>query len=502
MLTVCSRLAQFVKHPKITRILSYILALYAFGPTLYSQSLNVWNKVCRYASTTISVSSGDDLFDPFLRFLAARKTYNWETSFRLLSHLRHSRITQIGRKKAKIPKIGSIFNKHGHEYDPNGGNHFFFYKRRLMILDKNFGTFERDGRILLTCLGGRKPIDEMLDEVMATYKMDKQLYTMVRRPQGGHSWGHASEKPQRALSTVNLDANQKEKLLADMDDYVGGRAAKWYADRGIPYRRGYLFHGPPGTGKSSFAMALAARYQCDIYMLSILDRNMYDSNLLNLFNSLPPRALVLLEDIDSAGLNRELIRDNDRDREPATQVTLSGLLNAIDGVDSPEGHILIMTSNDPDSLDEALVRSGRVSVKVEFRKATPAQSRDIFLRMYQDDVDDPDLNLTKETIDRLASEFAGKLPDNEFSPADLQDYMLMRKSQPQRAVDELPEFVEKELQERAEEAEAARKEKEEKEQEEEKKHRRAKLRVLKDSPDEVFDESYYSHSGRISDEDL
>ena len=467
--------------------------------------------MCRYASTTISVSSGDDLFDPFLRFLAARRTYHWESSFRLLSHLRHTRVTQIGRKKAKIPKIGSIFNKHGHEYDPNGGNHFFFYKRRLMILDKNFGTFERDGRILLTCLGGRGPIDEMLDEVMATYRMDKQLYTMVRRPTGGHSWGHASEKPQRALATVNLDINQKETLLADLDDYVGGKAAKWYADRGIPYRRGYLFHGPPGTGKSSFAMALAARYECDIYMLSLLDRNMYDGNLLNLFNSLPPRALVLLEDIDSAGLTRELVNDRDRDRdrnrEPVTQVTLSGLLNAIDGVDSPEGHILIMTSNDPDSLDEALVRSGRVSVKVAFRKATPAQSRDIFLRMYQDDVDDPDLNITKETIDRLADEFASKVPDNEFSPADLQDYMLTRKSQPQRAVDEMSEFVEKELQERAEEAEAARKEKEEREQEEEKKkqqqqQRRSKIHILKDSPDEVFDESYYSHSGRISDEDL
>lgn len=374
-----------------------------------------------------------------------------------------------------------------------------------MILDKNFGTYERDGRILVTCLGGRKPIDEMLDEVMTTYKMDKQLYTMVRRPQGGHSWGHASEKPQRALSTVNLDTNQKETLLADLDDYVGGKAAKWYADRGIPYRRGYLFHGPPGTGKSSFAMALAARYQCDIYMLSLLDRNMYDSNLLNLLNTLPPRALVLLEDIDSAGLNRELVKDNDRDRQPLTQVTLSGLLNAIDGVDAPEGHILIMTSNDPDSLDEALVRSGRVSVKVEFRRATPAQSHAIFLRMYQDDVDDPELNLTKEIIDKLASEFASKVPDNEFSPADLQDYMLMRKSQPQRAVDELSDFVEKELKERAEEAEAAKKEKEEKEQkeqEDERKKRRAKLHIVKDSPDEIFDESYYSHSGRISDEDL
>lgn len=363
----------------------------------------------------------------------------------------------------------------------------------------------RDGRILLTCLGGREPIEAMLDDVMAKYRVDKQLFTMVRRPQGGHSWGIATERPQRALSTVNLDSNQKEALLADLDEYVAGKSAMWYADRGIPYRRGYLFHGPPGTGKSSFAMALAARYKCDIYMLSLLDRNMYDQSLLNLFNVLPPRALVLLEDIDSAGLNRELVTNTDNNRQPATQVTLSGLLNAIDGVDSPEGHILIMTSNDPDSLDEALVRSGRVSVKVAFRKATPAQSRDIFLRMYQDDVDEPALNLTKDKIDQLASDFASKLPDNEFSPADLQDYMLMRKSQPQRAVDELPGWVEQILKERAEEEEERRKEKEEKEkQEEQKKKKRSRqaIQIIKDSPEEVYDESYYSNSGRLSEEDL
>jgi BCS1 N terminal len=117
--------------------------LWAFGPYAYSQSLQFWHKISDYATTTISVSSGDDLFDPFLRFLAAQKTYHFQSTFRLLSHLRQTGVVQIGRKKAKIPKIGSIFNKHGHEWDPNSGNHFFFYKRRMFILDKNFGTYER-----------------------------------------------------------------------------------------------------------------------------------------------------------------------------------------------------------------------------------------------------------------------------------------------------------------------------------------------------------------------
>ena len=67
--------------------------------------------------------------------------------------------------------------------------------------DRHKLTISRDGRILLTCLGGRKPIDGILDEVMTRYQVDKQLFTMVRRPQGGHNWGIENAKPQRPIET-------------------------------------------------------------------------------------------------------------------------------------------------------------------------------------------------------------------------------------------------------------------------------------------------------------
>ncbi|TQS31876.1 hypothetical protein Golomagni_07827, partial [Golovinomyces magnicellulatus] len=80
---------------------------------------------------------------------------------------------------------------------------------------------------------------------------------------------------------------------------------RWYASRGIPLRRGYLFHGPPGTGKTSFSFALAGVFGIDIYVISLQDQSVTEEDLAVLFTSLPRRCVVLLEDIDTAGLRRE-----------------------------------------------------------------------------------------------------------------------------------------------------------------------------------------------------
>lgn len=127
-----------------------------------------------------------------------------------------------------------------------------------------------------------------------------------------------------------------------------------------------------------------------------------------------------------------------------------------------------MTTNKPDELDEALVRSGRISVRVGFQKTKLDQSKDIFLRMFAKkqksgtdnaQVGDgnkptatPRLALSEAHLQDLAKTFAASLPENEFSPADLQDYLLTHKEDPQRAVDQVEAWKTKELAERAKRA--------------------------------------------------
>jgi len=281
-------------------------------------------------------------------------------------------------------------------------------------------------------------------------------------------------------------------VISDIESYIDPSTQAWYGARGIPYRRGYLFHGEPGTGKTSLAMAIAGRFGLDIYVISLLDMSIGDSELIGLFNTLPPKCLLLLEDIDTVGLQRESRRtqrpgpqwtkalakisegdeDEEEENSQRSRVSLSGLLNAIDGVAAPEGHILIMTTNKPERLDEALVRSGRISVRVAFEKATGEQARDIFMRMYWHEEDCSEKSRSEKGmkattveyahLETLARQFGELVPDHIFSPADLQDFLLARRKDPQRAIDELEEWKVKTVEERAQKAEDEAKRRKEK----------------------------------------
>ena len=69
---------------------------------------------------------------------------------------------------------------------------------------------------------------------------------------------------------------------------------------GIPYRRGYLLHGPPGSGKSSFIQALAGSFNYDICLLNLSERGLGDDKLNHLLSNVPSQSFVLIEDVDSA----------------------------------------------------------------------------------------------------------------------------------------------------------------------------------------------------------
>ena len=69
---------------------------------------------------------------------------------------------------------------------------------------------------------------------------------------------------------------------------------------GIPYRRGYLLHGPPGSGKTSFIQALAGKLSYNICVLNLSQRGLMDDKLTHLLMNTPERCVVLLEDVDAA----------------------------------------------------------------------------------------------------------------------------------------------------------------------------------------------------------
>merc|ERR1711931_482639 len=162
----------------------------------------------------------------------------------------------------------------------------------------------------------------------------------------------------RPFNSVILDENIAENILDDVHEFI--RNQKWYLDRGIPYRRGYLLHGPPGCGKSSFISALAGELQYSICVMNVGDPSLSDDRLNYLLSIAPPRSIILLEDIDAAFASREDGNRNQNGSYAPNFITFSGLLNSLDGVASTEERLVFMTTNYLDRLGPALIRPGRV----------------------------------------------------------------------------------------------------------------------------------------------
>jgi chaperone BCS1 len=224
----------------------------------------------------------------------------------------------------------------------------------------------------------------------------------------------------------------------------------------VPYRRGYLFYGPPGTGKTSMCLALAGHFKLELYTLS--GTGVKDDELGKMFAALPPKCLILLEDIDSAGITRERMGEPKKKAHAARSgITLSGLLNAFDGTTSQEGRVLVLTSNTPDTLDRALVRPGRIDRQVYFGPVSRACARNIFLRMFASDAgkgagskgaDAADQHpvwraqpgVGEHELSALADRFAEQVPEARVSPAELQGFLLDHK-RPAEAVERVGGWV-------------------------------------------------------------
>jgi chaperone BCS1 len=154
-----------------------------------------------------------------------------------------------------------------------------------------------------------QPIKDLLSHVQDSLskKVNDETYIYRSKNEGyrGIRWENQDVRPARPISNVSLDETHKAQIVADINEYLHPATAKWYAARGIPHRRGYLFHGPPGTGKMSLSFALTGIFGLPVYCASLSERELKESDLASIFTKLPHPCIVLLEDIDSAGIRRE-----------------------------------------------------------------------------------------------------------------------------------------------------------------------------------------------------
>ncbi|XP_027342947.1 AAA-ATPase At3g50940-like [Abrus precatorius] len=163
------------------------------------------------------------------------------------------------------------------------------------------------------------------------------------------------------FKTLAIDAELKRKVVNDLDKFVKGK--EFYVRTGKAWKRGYLLYGPPGTGKSSLIAAMANYLNYDIYDLDLTV--VHDNkDLKNLILGMCNRSILVIEDIDCTIKLQNRQEQKEAVKNEDNKVTLSGLLNVIDGLWSccGEERIIVFTTNHKERLDPALLRPGRMDM--------------------------------------------------------------------------------------------------------------------------------------------
>lgn len=176
-----------------------------------------------------------------------------------------------------------------------------------------------------------------------------------------------------------------DAITADLKRFLHPDTKKWYRRHGIPFLRQYLFHGPPGTGKTSTIRALSSMLGKSCCFLGIANNEFSNQILGDALSGLPDRPLLVLEDVDALFSKRE---SNDKEGGGSNQLTFAGFLNSLDGVLSVDGVITIMTTNHVERLDAALLRSGRVDRKFHFGHPNESQVSRLFKAFYENAEED------------------------------------------------------------------------------------------------------------------
>ncbi|XP_058987948.1 mitochondrial chaperone BCS1-like [Musca domestica] len=323
-------------------------------------------------------------------------------------------------------ETGKIKTKY--DFIPSIGKHLMRYKgvwmqversREQQTLDLHMGVPWES--VTITAFGRNKQLYfEMLEEARQYALQATEGKTIMYTAMGSEWRPFGHPRRRRPLSSVVLDKQISMRIISDCKEFINN--PQWYADRGIPYRRGYLLYGPPGCGKSSFITALAGELEYGICLLNLSERGLTDDRLNHLLNVAPEQSIILLEDIDAAFASREDVQHQKAAYEGLNRVTFSGLLNCLDGVASTEARIVFMTTNYIDRLDPALIRPGRVDVQEYIGYCSKYQLIEMFKRFYQDN--EGAMNFADSVIS------TGK----HVSPAQIQGYFMRYKTSPETEV--------------------------------------------------------------------
>lgn len=337
----------------------------------------IWRWIVRQTTVTINVKDDDPAFE-------------WVKEWMMRQNFIH-KVRRVDLDSNIRGKLLSLM--------PAPGNHVFWRNGRPFWLDflrsdeaKGQWEAKRAETLHFMMLGrDRKLLEQFVSEVLSSRleseRMESELYVWEEW------WRKQKAYAPRTLDAVLLKNGEKEALLADVQAFLMSKER--YAALGIPYHRGYLFYGPPGTGKTSLVSAFANALGMSIYLINLSD--MSDKTLKLAMGRIPENSVILFEDIDASGAAKKRVdkkpksvntKDTPNEEGSLKEifgVSLSGLLNVLDGFYAPDSVLFVMTTNHIDNLDPALLRPGRIDYRLYMGEATHSQKVSLYKRFFPND---------------------------------------------------------------------------------------------------------------------
>lgn len=254
---------------------------------------------------------------------------------------------------------------------------------------------------------------QLLREATTWYEKQNEIETKVqlyRWIASSEWWKRENQLTPRNWESVILDTKVEKTLMRELEDMESEETRSFHKKHAIPFRRGILLHGPPGTGKTSLIHAVATKLRRKVYRISLVAPKLCDDSLRAAIATAEENSIFVFEDIDSLfGMHRE--------KTEVSNVTFSGLLNSLDGLGNTEsGSVFIYTSNHPEKLDPALKRKGRMDIQLFLGPCSTEQVKRMFLRFYPGETG-------------LAEQFCTNVRSlkRACTPADLQHHFLLHR---------------------------------------------------------------------------
>lgn len=386
----------FKAFTKANPVMGGMAGVWLLGVITYllkSIPTKIWRNILRYTTVSVTLNNMNSSFHSLLSWYEKEKGVKNDRTIRITNGTHGWDETSVS--------IGL-------------GYHYFIHKGFPFKLNRSIQSSDGGDRvkeeIRITTIGfNQKRLINLIKETIPKKKdFVPQLYTVE-----GDNWGISQELGKRSWESVILKNGQKDRILKFIEEFSNSK--DWYVRMGISYKTGVLLEGPPGTGKTSIVKALACHLNKNLCMISC--SSVTEGKFHKLISNTPKDSIVLMEDFDSIGATKSReIKDGGEKLSDLLGMSLSGILNAIDGVYSSNGRIIIATTNCADELDAALLRPGRFDLKETIGYADDYMVKKMFNKFY------PDFH-----IDKVST-------GNNISLAQVENCFLIEKENPDKAL--------------------------------------------------------------------